>query len=102
YEKQEGLDLRGDLMALQRLRDASGKAKCDLSSLAVTESNLPFIANGAGGARRLNMEVTRETLDALVADIVDQTMKNVAQCVADAGLSPDEIDHVVLVGGQTR
>jgi molecular chaperone DnaK len=102
YEKAEGLDLRGDLMALQRLKDAAEKAKCDLSSLSTTEINLPFIANGASGARHLNMELTRETLDDLVGDIVDQTMKSVAQCVADAGLSPAEIDHVVLVGGQTR
>jgi molecular chaperone DnaK len=102
YEKSEGLDLRGDLMALQRLRDASEKAKCDLSSLSTTEINLPFIANGANGARHLNVELTRETLDGLVGDIVEQTMKCVAQCVADAGLSPSQIDHVVLVGGQTR
>ena len=102
YEKAEGLDLRGDLMALQRLKDAAEKAKCDLSSLTTTEINLPFIANGASGARHLNMELTRETLDDLVGDIVDQTMRSVAQCVADAGLPPAEIDHVVLVGGQTR
>jgi molecular chaperone DnaK len=102
YEKAEGLDLRSDLMALQRLKDAAEKAKCDLSSLAATEINLPFIANGASGARHLNLEITRETLDGLVADIVDQTMKSVAQCVADAGLTPAQIDHVVLVGGQTR
>jgi molecular chaperone DnaK len=102
YEKSEGLDLRSDLMALQRLKDAAEKAKCDLSSLASTEINLPFIANGASGARHLNMEITRETLDGLVADIVDQTMKSVAQCVTDAGLTPAQIDHVVLVGGQTR
>jgi molecular chaperone DnaK len=102
YEKEEGLDLRNDLMALQRLRDASEKAKCDLSSLQSTEINLPFIANGPDGARHLNLELTRETLDHLVGDIVEQTMKSVAQCVADAGLRPDQIDHVVLVGGQTR
>jgi len=102
YEKEEGIDLRGDLMALQRLKDAAEKAKCDLSSLTTTEINLPFIANGASGARHLNIELTRETLDGLVGDIVDQTMKSVAQCVSDAGLTPAEIDHVVLVGGQTR
>jgi molecular chaperone DnaK len=102
YEKEEGLDLRSDLMALQRLKDAAEKAKCDLSSLSTTEINLPFIANGASGARHLNMELSRETLDGLVRDIVEQTMKSVAQCVSDAGLSPAEIDHVVMVGGQTR
>ncbi len=102
FEKQEGLDLRDDLMALQRLKDAAEKAKCDLSSVQTTEINLPFIANDANGARHLNMELSRETLDELVGDIVAQTMKNVRQCVADAGLSPAQIDHVVLVGGQTR
>jgi molecular chaperone DnaK len=102
FEEEEGLDLRGDRMALQRLKDAAEKAKCDLSSLNTTEVNLPFIANDASGARHLNMEITRETLEELVGDIVDATLESVAQCVSDAGLSPGEIDHVVLVGGQTR
>jgi len=102
FHKGEGLDLRDDLMALQRLKDAAEKAKCDLSTLNVTEINLPFIANDEHGARHLNLELTRETLEALVSDIVAQTMRSVAQCVSDAGLTPDAIDHVVLVGGQTR
>jgi molecular chaperone DnaK len=102
FSKSEGLDLRDDLMALQRLKDAAEKAKCDLSSLNTTEINLPFIANDANGARHLNLELTRETLESLVSDIVDHTMKSVEQCVKDAGLTPKDIDHVVLVGGQTR
>jgi molecular chaperone DnaK len=102
FQAREGLDLTDDLMALQRLKDAAEKAKCDLSSLQVTEINLPFIANDATGARHLNMELSRDTLEALVSDIVNQTMKCVEQCVADAGLRPADIDHVVLVGGQTR
>jgi molecular chaperone DnaK len=102
FQAREGLDLTDDLMALQRLKDAAEKAKCDLSSLQVTEINLPFIANDASGARHLNMELTRDTLEALVSDIVNQTMKSVEQCVADAELTPADIDHVVLVGGQTR
>jgi molecular chaperone DnaK len=102
FNKSEGIDLREDLMALQRLKDAAEKAKCDLSSLNATEVNLPFIANDANGARHLNLELTRETLEGLVADIVKHTMKSVEQCVNDAGLSPQDIDHVVLVGGQTR
>jgi len=102
FHKGEGLDLRADLMALQRLKDAAEKAKCDLSTLNVTEINLPFIANDENGARHLNLELTRETLESLVSDIVDQTMRSVAQCVEDSGLTPDAIDHVVLVGGQTR
>jgi len=102
FNKGEGLDLRDDLMALQRLKDAAEKAKCDLSSLNATEINLPFIANDANGARHLNLELTRETLEGLVTDIVNHTMKSVEQCVTDAGLTPQDIDHVVLVGGQTR
>jgi molecular chaperone DnaK len=102
FQRSEGIDLRDDLMALQRLKDAAEKAKCDLSSLRVTEINLPFITNDATGARHLNLELTRDTLENLVSDIVAQTMKSVEQCVNDAGLTPDQIDHVVLVGGQTR
>jgi len=102
FQAREGLDLTDDLMALQRLKDAAEKAKCDLSSLQVTEINLPFIANDANGARHLNMELTREKLESLVSDIVNQTVKSVEQCVIDAGLTPDAVDQVVLVGGQTR
>jgi molecular chaperone DnaK len=102
FEKSEGIDLKDDLMALQRLKDAAEKAKCDLSTLMTTEINLPFIANDATGARHLNVELSRETLEGLVSDIVQRTMKSVEQCVSDAGLDPRAIDHVVLVGGQTR
>ena len=101
-EKRENLDLRGDLMALQRLKDAAEKAKCDLSSLNVTEINLPFIANDSSGPRHLNLDLSRETLEGLVSDIVKQTIADVDSCVKQAGLTPDQIDHVVLVGGQTR
>ena len=102
FQESDGLDLSSDLMALQRLKDASEKAKCDLSSLNVTEINLPFIANDEGGARHLNIEVTRETLEELVGDIVHKTMDAVKQCVSDADLTPADIDQVVLIGGQTR
>ena len=102
FEKQESVNLRDDLMALQRLKDAAEKAKCDLSTLTTTEINLPFITNDASGARHLNMELTREKLEELVGDIVQRTLKSVAQCVEDAGVTPDQIDHVVMVGGQTR
>jgi len=99
---KEGLDLRNDLMALQRLRDAAEKVKCDLSSVNITELNLPFIANDASGPRHLNLDLTIEILQGLVSDIVSATLKSVEQCVNDAGLTPQEIDHVILVGGQTR
>jgi molecular chaperone DnaK len=102
FQDSESLDLSGDLMALQRLKDAAEKAKCDLSSLNVTEINLPFIANDEEGARHLNLEISRQTLEELVDELVERTMEAVKRCVADAGLTPEEIDQVVLVGGQTR
>ncbi len=102
FEATEGIDLKEDLMAMQRLKDAAEKAKCDLSAMNITEVNLPFIANGPDGAKHLNIQIDRETLESLVDDIVNQTLKSVEQCVNDAGLAPDDIDHVVLVGGQTR
>jgi molecular chaperone DnaK len=102
YQESEGIDLRGDPMALQRLKDAAEKAKCDLSVRDSIEINLPFIANGDAGPRHLNLELTRETLEAMVDDIVRQTLKIVEQCLLDAELAPNEIDQVILVGGQTR
>jgi molecular chaperone DnaK len=102
FQEAEGIDLRADAMALQRLKDAAEKAKCDLSSREVTEINLPFVASDARGPRHLNIEVTRETLEGLVDDIVRQTLKIVESCLTDAGLAPDGIDQIVLVGGQTR
>ncbi len=101
-KQRDGLDLRGDLMALQRLKDAAEKAKCDLSTLQVSEVNLPFIANDASGPRHLNLEISRDLLEGLVSDIVSQSLKSVEECVNQAGLRPADIDHVVLVGGQTR
>jgi molecular chaperone DnaK len=102
FQEKEAIDLRDDLMALQRLKDAAEKAKCDLSSLTCTEINLPFIANDAQGARHLNLDLDRQTLESLVREIVNETIRGVGRCVSDAGLTPADIDHVVLVGGQTR
>ena len=102
FQEAEGIDLRTDAMALQRLKDAAEKAKCDLSTRDVTEINLPFVASDARGPRHLNIEVTRETLEGLVDDIVGQTLKIVESCLHDAGLTREQIDQVVLVGGQTR
>ena len=102
FEETEGIDLRNDTMALQRLKDAAEKAKCDLSLRESTEINLPFIASDAQGPRHLTYELTRETLEGLVDDIVNGTLKSVEQCVQDAGLQASDIDQVVLVGGQTR
>jgi molecular chaperone DnaK len=89
-------------MALQRLKDAAEKAKCDLSSRESTEINLPFVATTETGPKHLNLELTRETLEGMVDDIVRGTLKTVDQCLRDAELRTDEIDQVILVGGQTR
>ncbi|MCG8589155.1 MAG: Hsp70 family protein, partial [Proteobacteria bacterium] len=102
FEASEGIDLRQDTMALQRLKDAAEKAKCDLSARETTEINLPFIASDSEGPRHLNIELDRATLESLVDDIVRATLKSVEQCVNDSGLAPGDIDQVVLVGGQTR
>ena len=102
FQETEGIDLRRDTMALQRLKDAAEKAKCDLSVRETTDINLPFIATDCEGPRHLNCELTRDRLEALVADIVDGTLKTIEQCCQDAGVSPADIDQVVLVGGQTR
>ncbi len=102
FLRTDGIDLRQDTMALQRLKDAAEKAKCDLSQRETTEINLPFIASDANGPRHLSIELTRDTLENLVGDVVNGTLKAVEHCLNDAGLSPDQIDQVILVGGQTR
>jgi len=102
FQEAEGIDLRQDTMALQRLKDAAEKAKCDLSMREKAEINLPFIATDTDGPRHLNYELTRDQLEALVGDIVSGTLKSVEQCCQDAGVTPDSIDQIVLVGGQTR
>jgi molecular chaperone DnaK len=102
FVETEGIDLRKDAMAMQRLKDASEKAKCDLSSRDVTEINLPFIATDDRGPRHLNVEITRDTLESLCHDLVSQSLKTCEACMRDAKVTPDQIDRVILVGGQTR
>jgi len=102
FQETESIDLREDTMALQRLKDAAEKAKCDLSLRETAEISLPFIASDAEGPRHLNYELTREKLEELVGDVVSGTIKSTEQCVQDAGLSPGDIDQIVLVGGQSR
>jgi len=102
FQETEGIDLRTDTMALQRLKDAAEKAKCDLSQRETAEINLPFIASDANGPRHLSIELSRNSLEGLVHDVVQGTLKTVEQCVKDAGLEPGAIDQVILVGGQTR
>jgi molecular chaperone DnaK len=102
FEEQAGIDLRADKMALQRLKEAAERAKHELSSTPSTEINLPFIGADATGPKHLNITFTRERLEALVADLIERLVEPCEQALRDAGLSRDEIDHVVLVGGMTR
>ncbi|MEB3198040.1 MAG: molecular chaperone DnaK [Candidatus Sericytochromatia bacterium] len=102
FKKQEGIDLSKDKMALQRLKEASEKAKIELSATVTTEVNLPFITADASGPKHLNLTLTRARFDEMTADLVEQTMGPVRQAMADSGLKPEQIDKVLLVGGSTR
>src|SRR6516162_4839965 len=104
FQKDEGLDLRakGNEMALQRLRDAAERAKIELSTTMQTEINLPFITADASGPKHLVKTLTRGKLEEMVRDIIDRSIKPCEQAMKDAGVTPDKIDEVVLVGGQTR
>jgi molecular chaperone DnaK len=102
FKKQEGIDLRKDPMALQRLREAAEKAKMELSTLNQTEINLPFITATAEGPKHLNMNLTRAKFEQLVDDLIQRTLRPVEQAMKDAALTPNQIDEVILVGGMTR
>jgi len=102
FEEDTGIDISEDKMALQRLREAAEAAKCELSTLAETNINLPFLAVDNTGPRHLSYQLTRSELNDLVADLVDELDGPCRTAVADAGLSFDEIDEVLLVGGMTR
>jgi len=102
FKKEQGVDLRKDKMALQRLKEAAEKAKCELSSNMQTEINLPFITADQSGPKHLSMTLTRSKLEQLVDDLVERTEGPCKQALKDAGLSAADIDEVVLVGGQTR
>jgi molecular chaperone DnaK len=102
FRKEHGIDLRKDRMALQRLKEAAEKAKCELSTTLQTEINLPFITADATGPKHLVLTLTRAKLEALVADLVERTLGPCRQAMQDAGAAPKDIDEVILVGGQTR
>ncbi len=102
FRKEQGIDLRTDRMALQRLKEAAEKAKKELSSAMSTEVNLPFITADASGPKHLTMTITRAKLEQLTEDLVERSRGPVVKALADANLRPGEIDEVVLVGGQTR
>lgn len=102
FKEQEGIDLAADKMALQRLREAAEKAKIELSNMVTTSINLPFITADESGPKHLEMELTRAKFEALCADLIQGTIEPVAQALKDAGLQPDDIDRILLVGGSTR
>ncbi len=102
FKKEHGIDLQKDRMALQRLKEAAEKAKCELSTTLQTEINLPFVTADASGPKHLVLTLTRAKLEALVADLVERTLGPCRQAMQDAGVTPKEINEVILVGGQTR
>jgi molecular chaperone DnaK len=102
FQKEQGIDLRRDKLALQRLKESAEKAKIELSSTTQTEINLPFITADASGPKHLTMKLTRAKFEALVDDLVQKTIEPCRQAIKDAGLSAAEINEVVLVGGMTR
>src|SRR2546422_119277 len=102
FKKEHGIDLRKDRMALQRLKEAAEKAKCELSTTLQTEINLPFITADASGPKHLVLTLTRAKLEALVADLIERTTGPCRQAMQDAGVTPKDIQEVILVGGQTR
>ncbi len=102
FKKQEGIDLRNDKQAMQRLKEAAEKAKCELSSVVETTVNLPFITADANGPKHLDVSLTRAKFEELSHDLLERCKKPVEQALKDAGLSKGDIDEVVLVGGSTR
>jgi molecular chaperone DnaK len=102
FKKESGIDLRGDKLALQRLKEAAEKAKIELSSSAQTDVNLPFITADASGPKHLNIKLTRAKLEGLVEELIQRTVDPCKKALKDAGISADKIDEVILVGGMTR
>ena len=102
FKKEQGIDLRKDKLALQRLKEAAEKAKIELSSANQTEINLPFVTADQSGPKHLNIKLTRAKLEALVEELIQRTLGPVKMALKDAGLSPGELDEVILVGGMTR
>ena len=102
FKKDSGVDLRNDKMAMQRLKEAAEKAKIELSSVAQSNINLPFITADATGPKHLDMTLTRAKFDELTEDLVEKTMEPLRKALSDADLSPNDVDRILLVGGSTR
>ncbi|MCZ6667070.1 MAG: molecular chaperone DnaK [Gammaproteobacteria bacterium] len=102
FKKEQGIDLRGDPLAMQRLKEAAEKAKIELSSTQQTDVNLPYITADASGPKHLNIKITRAKLESLVDDLIARTIDPLKVAIEDAGISVSEIHDIILVGGQTR
>jgi molecular chaperone DnaK len=102
FKREQGIDLSRDPMAMQRLKEAAEKAKCELSTVAETEINLPFITADASGPKHLLMKLTRAKFEQMIEDLVERSVEPCKQALRDSGLTPSDIDEVVLVGGSTR
>ena len=102
FQKQEGIDLRKDAMAVQRVRSAAEKAKIELSSSTETEINEPFIAMNEGVPSNLNIKITRAKFEELILPLVERSIEPCRKVMADAGLQKSQIDEIILVGGSTR
>ena len=102
FKKEQGVDLRGDVLALQRLKEAAEKAKIELSSSQQTEVNLPYVTADASGPKHLNVKITRAKLESLVDDLISRTIEPCRVAIKDAGVKTSDIDDVILVGGMTR
>ncbi len=102
FQREQGIDLRSDRQALQRLKEASEKAKIELSTVIQTDINLPFITADASGPKHLNVTLTRAKLEQITDDLIERSIKPCKQALQDAGLTADDIDEVILVGGMTR
>ncbi len=102
FKRDQGIDLSKDKMALQRLKEAAEKAKCELSTTLESDINLPFVTADQSGPKHLSLKLTRAKLEQLVGDLLEKSMGPVRQCLKDAGVEPKDIDEVVLVGGSTR
>jgi molecular chaperone DnaK len=102
FKAENGIDLNGDRMAIQRIREAAEKAKIELSSTAQTEINLPFITADASGPKHINTKLMRSQFEALVAPLIQRTVAPCKKALSDAGLKPSDIHEVILVGGMTR
>ena len=102
FQRDQGIDLRKDNMALQRLKEAAEKAKCELSTAMQTDINLPFVTADASGPKHLNVNLTRAKLEQITDDLVERSLEPCRKALADAGLSASDIEEVILVGGQTR